>query len=96
MSFTYSKEFIIQEYLGGRDLAWDSIWYDGKLIVSYCRERLEYPFSKLTMSGITGTPTVSRIVHDDKINKLAIESVKMMSSKPHGCFSLDIIFISLL
>lgn len=84
------NEFIIQEYLGGRDLAWDSIWYDGKLIVSYCRERLEYPFSKLTMSGITGTPTVSRIVHDDKINKLAIESVKMMTPKPHGCFSLDI------
>lgn len=84
------NEFIIQEYHGGRDLAWDSLWYDGKLIVSYSRERLEYPFAKLTMSGITGTPTIARIIHDDKINKLGIESVRMMSSKPHGCFSLDI------
>ena len=83
-------EFIIQEFLDGRDIAFDSLWYNGKLIISYCRERLEYPFSKLTMSGITGTPTISKIIHDENINKICVEAVKKISNKPHGCFSIDL------
>lgn len=83
-------DFLLQEYFGGRDIAWDSLWYEGKMVVSYCRERLEYPFSKLTMSGITGTPTVSRIIHSDQVNQTAINAVKAISKKPHGCFSIDI------
>ena len=35
-------DFVIQEYLPGRDLAFDSLWFKGQLVTSYCRERLEY------------------------------------------------------
>ena len=52
---------MIQEYLPGQNIAWDSFWYDGKLIASYTRERIEYPFKHISPSGITGTPTVSKI-----------------------------------
>lgn len=84
------NDFIVQQFFSGRDIAWDSLWFDGKLIISYCRERLEYPFSKLTMSGVTGTPTVARIIHDKKVNDTAINAVKAISKKPHGCFSVDL------
>jgi biotin carboxylase len=84
------SDFLVQQFFTGRDIAWDSLWYDGKLIISYCRERLEYPFSKLTMSGITGTPTVARIIHDKKVNETAIKAVRVLCKRPHGCFSVDL------
>lgn len=84
------NEFLIQKFLSGRDIAWDSLWYNGELIVSYARQRLEYPFSKLTMSGITGTPTVAKIIHDKQVNDIAYNAVKVLAKKPHGCFSVDL------
>lgn len=84
------SDFMIQEYLSGRDVAWDSLWYKGNLIESFARERLDYPFKHLTPSGITGTPTVSKIIHDSKINKFAESAVKAIDDTPHGCYSVDL------
>jgi hypothetical protein len=58
---------MIQEYLPGQNIAWDSFWYEGNLIASYSRERIEYPFKHISPSGITGTPTVSKIIVDEAI-----------------------------
>ena len=41
---TRDSDWMVQEYVEGRDLAWDSLWFEGKLVTSYTRERLEYPF----------------------------------------------------
>jgi biotin carboxylase len=84
------SEFMMQELLPGRNIAWDSIWKDGKLVTSYCRERLEYPFKHVSPSGITGTPSVARTVHDARINKLSERAVKGIASRPDGAFSVDL------
>ncbi len=84
------EDFIIQEYLPGRDLAFDSLWYKGKLITCYVRERLEYPFKHISLSGVTGTPTVARIVHDDEVVRVGIEAVKALDPEPHGFYSVDL------
>jgi carbamoylphosphate synthase large subunit len=83
-------EFILQEYLPGRNIAWDSIWLNGKLITSYSRERLEYPFKHISPSGITGTPSVSRTIKDNRINRLSFNSVLCLSANASGAFSVDI------
>ena len=83
-------DFMIQEYLPGRNIAWDSFWFNGKLIASYTRERLEYPFKHISPSGITGTPTVSKIIVDEKINKLCEMAVTSVDSNPHGNYSIDL------
>ncbi len=82
-------EFIIQEYLPGRNIAWDSLWSDGRLVTSYSRERLEYPFKHISPSGITGTPSVARIVHDERLNDVAQAAVKAIDPKPQGAYSID-------
>jgi len=69
-------EFIIQEYLPGRNIAWDSLWQGGKLVTSYSRERLEYPFKHISPSGITGTPSVSRTIHDQRVNDSGQRAVR--------------------
>jgi len=84
------EEFIAQEYLPGRNIAWDCIWRDGKLVTSYCRERLEYPFKHISPSGITGTPSVSRIVRDAHVNKVAQDAVIAIDRRPNGAYSIDI------
>jgi hypothetical protein len=83
-------EFILQEYLPGRNIAWDSLWRDGKLVTSYSRERLEYPFKHISPSGITGTPSVSRIIQDWRINEAGQKAVRAIDDRPHGAYSVDV------
>ncbi|MGI0081708.1 MAG: hypothetical protein ACREAG_00170 [Nitrosopumilaceae archaeon] len=83
-------DFMIQEYLPGKNLAWDSLWYKGKMIASFTRERLEYPFKHISPSGITGTPTVSRIIIDERINKIGENAVKAIDPLPHGNYAVDL------
>ena len=84
------NDFIIQEYLPGRDLAFDSLWFEGKLVTSYVRERLEYPFKHITLTGITGTPTVARTVTDEKVSRVGINAVKALDPIPNGFYSVDL------
>jgi predicted ATP-grasp superfamily ATP-dependent carboligase len=82
-------DFILQEYLPGRDLAYDSLWHEGRLIAYYCRERLEYPFKHITLSGITGTPTIARTIDDPEVCMTGRRAVEALSPKPHGFYSVD-------
>ena len=83
-------DFILQEYLPGRDLAFDSLWFRGRLITSFARERLQYVLKHISLSGITGTPAVARTVEDEKLNQVGVEAVKALDSEPHGFFSVDV------
>jgi glutathione synthase/RimK-type ligase-like ATP-grasp enzyme len=83
-------EFIIQEYLPGRNIAWDSLWKAGELVTSYSRERLEYPFKHISPSGITGTPSVSRVIHDQRLNEAAQRAVRAIDDQPDGAYSVDV------
>jgi glutathione synthase/RimK-type ligase-like ATP-grasp enzyme len=84
------SDFIIQEYLPGRDLAFDSLWFNGRLVTSYGRERLEYFLKHISLSGITGTPTIAKTIVDEKVSDVGIKAVKALDPKPHGFFSTDI------
>ncbi|MEM4310850.1 MAG: ATP-grasp domain-containing protein [Nitrososphaerales archaeon] len=84
------EEFMIQEFLPGKDVAWDSLWFKGKLYASFTRERLFYIYPQLSPSGITGTPTVARTIKDEKVNELCIRAVKNMDSNPSGFYCIDI------
>ncbi len=83
-------EFIAQEYLPGRNLAFQSIFKEGQLITSQARERIEYIYPYLAPSGITGTPIVAKTIHDDKVNKMAIQAVLTIDSDATGVFCVDL------
>lgn len=85
-----TSDFVLQEYLPGRDLAFDSLWFKGKLVTSYARERLEYPLKHISLSGITGTPTIARTVKDQRLNEVGVEAVRALDPQPHGFFSVDV------
>ncbi|MGQ4891165.1 MAG: ATP-grasp domain-containing protein [Candidatus Njordarchaeia archaeon] len=83
-------EFIAQEFLPGRNIAFLSVWKDGELVVSQARERLEYIYPYLAPSGITGTPAVARTIHDEKVNEIAAEAVLAVDPNANGVYSVDL------
>lgn len=83
-------EFIAQENLPGRNMAFHSLWKDGELVTSMARERLEYIYPHLAPSGVTGTPAVQKTVHDQKINKIATEAVLAIDPNFNGIACVDL------
>lgn len=83
-------DWILEEYLPGRDYAWTSLWKDGELVVSQARERLAYIYPHLAPSGRTGTPTVAVTINDDEVNRIATEAVQAIDEEPHGLFCVDL------
>jgi len=82
-------EFIAQENLPGKNIAFHSIWKDGALVTSMARERVEYIYSYLAPSGVTGTPAIQRTVHDEAVNKVGTDAVLSIDSKFTGIASVD-------
>ncbi len=83
-------EFIAQEMLPGRNIAFHSLWKDGELVTSMARERIEYIYAYLAPSGVMGTPAVQRTVHDDRVNKISTDAVLAIDSNFSGIASVDL------
>lgn len=82
--------FIIQPYFPGKEFAFQSLWFNGELINSQGRERIEYIFPHLTPSGKTGTSSVTKTVHNKKLNGVATNTIIAVDKSPHGVYSVDL------
>jgi carbamoyl-phosphate synthase large subunit len=82
--------FIAQEHLPGRNIAFHSVWKEGELVTSMARERIEYIYAYLAPSGIMGTPAVQRTVHDKAVNKISTDAVLAVDSNFSGIASVDL------
>jgi carbamoyl-phosphate synthase large subunit len=82
-------DFMASEFLPGHEFAWQSLWWNGELVTSQARERLEYIFGSLVPSGQTSSPSVAKTVNRDDINEIAQASIKAVSAKPHGVYCVD-------
>src|SRR6185312_3107781 len=82
-------DFMISEFLPGHEYAWQSLWYEGKLISAQARERIEYIFGNLTPSGQTSSPSVAKTVNRDDISEIGQAAVRATSDKPHGVYCVD-------
>jgi carbamoyl-phosphate synthase large subunit len=83
-------EFIAQEFLAGRNMAFHSLWKDGEPITSMARERIEYIYPDLAPSGVTGTPAVQRTIRNDEVNKVAVEAVLAIDPNFSGIACVDL------
>jgi carbamoylphosphate synthase large subunit len=83
-------DFIAQEHLPGRNIAFHSLWKDGELVTSMARERLEYIYPYLAPSGIMGTPSVQRTVHDEAVNRISTDAVLAIDPSFNGIASVDL------
>jgi len=82
--------FIAQECLNGRNIGFHSLWKDGELITSMARERIQYIYPNLAPSGITGTPSVQRTIHDKEVNEIASNAVLAIDPRFNGLACVDL------
>lgn len=83
-------DFVAEEFLPGRDYSWTGIYHGGTLVASFARERVEYIYPALSVSGITGTPTVATVVHDRTVNDTAERAVAAVDMNPNGVYNVDL------
>lgn len=84
------EDFMISEFLPGKEFAFQSIWYGGKLLTSMVRERIEYLFGHLFPSGQSSSPSIAKTVHRNDVNELATKAVLTVDPEATGIFCVDI------
>lgn len=84
------EDFMISEYLPGKEYAFQSFWMNGELIVSQARERVEYLFGNIMPSGQTSTPSVAVTIHNEEVNLLATKAINTIDPHATGIFCVDL------
>lgn len=84
------SDFIISEYLPGKEVSWLSLWKDGILICSQGKQRLGWAKPNTSPSGVGGTSGVQKTVHDTQVNKIATKAVLAVDEKPSGIYTVDL------
>ena len=85
-----ASDFMVSEFLGGREFAYQSLWQDGELVAGQARERVEYLYGHLTPSGQTSTPSVARTVAIPEVDELACAAIRALDKEPRGVYCVDI------
>jgi hypothetical protein len=83
-------QFVAHELLGGRNLAFTSLWEGGKVVCSQVRERLEYIYPYLAPSGVTGTPVLAVTRDRPDVDDIATRAVQAIDPQASGVWSVDL------
>ena len=84
--------FTAAELLSKDTVTWQSIWYEGELIVAQTRKRHRWNFGNRTLSGVTGITGVGETCADPTIDRLATEAIMSIDPTPHGIFGVDLTY----
>nr|WP_294786841.1 hypothetical protein [uncultured Flavobacterium sp.] len=87
-------DFVAAEMLTPDTVTWLSIWYEGELIVAQTRIRKGWTHGNRTVSGVTGVTKVGQTFSDKLVDEVALNTVKAVTSKPHGIFGVDMAYDS--
>jgi predicted ATP-grasp superfamily ATP-dependent carboligase len=85
-----SSDFMLSEFLPGREFAYQSVWQDGELVAGQARQRIEYLYGHLTPSGQTSTPAIARTVRIPAIDDIAMQGIRALDPAPRGVYCVDL------
>lgn len=84
--------FSASELLTERTVTWMSLWKNGDLVVAQGRERIFWELSRLSPSGVTGLTGVGVTCSDPLLDKVAMESILAIDSRPNGLYGVDLTY----
>jgi len=84
------EDFIVCEYLPGRDYAVQSLWKDGECILLKACERLEYIFAKNMPQGSSSSPAIARTVDNPLVTNTCLSAVRAIDKNANGMWSIDL------
>lgn len=87
-------EFTVSEFLTGRHLANEMLYYNGEYVKGAALECVEYVMANAAPSHVTGNTHFGRFLNEDKINKFCDSCIKYLEKKlgvlAHGVLSFDL------
>jgi carbamoyl-phosphate synthase large subunit len=88
------SDFTLSEYLPGRHLATQMLYYNGEYIKGAALECVEYVMANIAPSRVTGNTSFGRFINEDKILAFCDNCIKYISGKlnvkAHGVLSFDL------
>ena len=76
-------EFLMAEVLPGPTVTWQSLWYEGELLVAQGRRRLAWTH------GDRGSALVSETVTDEEVDAVSEAAIRSIDPSPHGLWGVD-------
>lgn len=87
-------EFTVSEFLTGRHLANQMLYYNGEYVKGAALECVEYVMANTAPSHVTGNTHFGRFLNEDRINKFCDDCIKYLEKKldikAHGILSFDL------
>lgn len=87
-------EFTVSEFLTGRHLANQMLYYNGEYVKGAALECVEYVMANTAPSHVTGNTHFGRFLNEDRINEFCDECIKYLEKKlgvpAHGILSFDL------
>lgn len=91
---SHIPEFTVSEFLTGRHLANEMLYYNGSFIKGAALECVEYVMANTAPSHVTGNTHFGRFLNEDRINKFCDCCIKYLERKlgvqAHGILSFDL------
>lgn len=88
------SEFTVSEFLTGRHLANQMLYYNGEYIKGGALECAAYVMANTAPSHVTGNTRFGRFLNEDRINAFCDRCIKYLEEKlqipAHGVFSFDL------
>lgn len=84
------NDFVVNEFLPGKDFAFMGIWNQGDCILGKVAERLKYLFGANVPSGTMSTPSLATLTVNEAVNEICLKAVACLEEKPHGVYSIDL------
>ena len=88
------SEFTVSEFLTGRHLANQMLYYNGEYIKGAALECVEYVMANTAPSHVTGNTHFGRFLNEDRINQFCDDCIKYLEKKlgvpAHGILSFDL------
>jgi carbamoyl-phosphate synthase large subunit len=87
-------DFTISEYLPGRHLATQMLYYNGRYIKGASLECVDYVMASISPSKVTGNTSFGRFINEEKIltfcNNCIMYICNKLNIKAHGVLSFDL------
>ena len=87
-------EFTVSEFLTGRHLANEMLYYNGEYVKGAALECAEYVMANTAPSHVTGNTHFGRFLNEDRINEFCDRCIKYLEKKldvpAHGILSFDL------
>lgn len=84
--------FVAATCLEAQTVTWQALFNNGDLVVAQGRKRLYWEFADRAPSGVTGITGTGVTVSDPNVDKVAMETIKAIDSKPNGIFGVDLTY----